>query len=227
MTALIVCSHGTADPNGQRAIDAVIEEVRALLPGVTVSAAVVDVEEHLLDGVMATHDPAEPVVVVPLLLSVGFHTAVDIARAVRSHPGAVQTRPLGTHPLIADVLVDRLTDAVPAGLGAGDHIVLAAAGSSNPLAEDDVRQVAERLQYLTGAQVTVGYASAATPRVKDAVAAARAFGADRVIVASHVLAPGFFARVVAGAGADIVTAPLAPDARVARVVVERWRTAAI
>jgi hypothetical protein len=48
-----------------------------------------------------------------------------------------------------------------------------------------------------------------------------------VFAASYVLAPGHFAGVIAAAGADVVTEPLAPDDAVAAVVVERYRAALV
>ncbi|MDQ0645508.1 sirohydrochlorin chelatase [Microbacterium murale] len=225
MTTLIACSHGTNDRAGQEAVRRLIDDVRELLPEVRVVAAVVDVEQPQIDEVIAQEAPGDDVVVVPLLLSVGYHTAVDISRAVESHANARQAEPLGTHPLIADVLVDRLSDAMPDGWMPGDHVVLAAAGSSNPAALVDVEAVATRLRSMVPAPVTVGYASASVPRIRDAVAHARSNGAVRVIAASHVLAPGFFAGLVGGAGADIVSLPLAPDTRIARVVVDRYHAA--
>lgn len=223
MTTLIACSHGTNDPAGQDAVRRLISDVRALLPEVRVVAAVVDVEQPQIDEVIAREAPRDDVIVVPLLLSVGYHTAVDIARAVATHANARQAKPLGTHPLIVDVLAARLTDALPSGWLPGDHVVLSAAGSSNPAALEDVEAVARMLRPNVPAPVTVGYASASVPRIRDAVAHARARGAERVIAASHVLAPGFFARLVSGAGADAVSLPLAPDPRIAQVVVERFR----
>lgn len=225
MTTLIACSHGTNDRAGQDAVRRLIDDVRALLPDVRVVAAVVDVEQPQIDEVIARETPEDDVIVVPLLLSVGYHTAVDISRAVRQHTNARQSEPLGTHPLIADILVDRLSAALPDGWQPGDHVVLAAAGSSNPAALVDVEAVATRLRALIPIPVTVGYASASVPRIGDAVADARGAGAVRVIAASHVLAPGFFAGLVWTAGADIVTLPLAPDPRVAQVVVDRYRAA--
>lgn len=222
MTTLIACSHGTNDADGQAAVRAIIDDVRAVLPGVRVVAAVVDVEQPQIDEVVAHESASDSTIIVPLLLSVGYHTAVDIARAVGRHANARQTAPLGTHPLIADVLVDRLSDAVPGGWASGDHVVLAAAGSSNPAALIDVETAAARLRALVPTAVTVGYASVAVPRISDAVGDARALGAQRVIAASHVLAPGFFAGLVRSAGADVVSAPLAPDVRIAQIVAERF-----
>ncbi|WP_300265807.1 sirohydrochlorin chelatase [Microbacterium sp.] len=225
MTTLIACSHGTSDLSGQAAIRSVVEDVRTLLPNVRVVASVVDVEQPQIDDVIAREAPRDDVIVVPLLLSIGYHTAVDISQAVQAHANVRQTPPLGTHPLIADILIDRIDSVAPGGVSADDLIVLAAAGSTNPAARDDVNEVAARLRARISAPVTVGFASAASPRIVESVAAARTAGARRVIAARHVLAPGFFAVLVDKAGADFVSAPLAPDARIAQVIVERFHAA--
>lgn len=223
MTTLIACSHGTRDEHGRRAVRLLIEEVRRQLPGTRVVGAFVDVESPDVASVVALEAGRDRVVVVPLLLSAGFHTAVDIARAMIPFPQALQTAPLGTHPLVAEVLAERVTDAVDARWRQDDHIVLAAAGSTNPAAAEDVEAVAVQLRALVPAPVSIGYASASTPSIADAVTRARAAGADRVIAARHVLAPGYFANIVQRAGADLITEPLASDPRIATVVADRFR----
>jgi hypothetical protein len=57
------------------------------------------------------------------------------------------------------------------------------------------------------------------------VAAARRAGADRVVVAAYLLAPGHFHDKLAGAGSDLVTAPLLPDERIAAVLLDRYDAA--
>jgi sirohydrochlorin ferrochelatase len=222
MTAtLIPCSHGTSDENGRRAIAALLDQTRALLPGIRVVEAFVDVQEPAIDDVVERFVQFGPVVVVPVLLSTGFHTRVDIARAVAAHPGrAVATPPLGPHDLLTEVLASRLAEA---GVDHDDAIVLAAAGSSDPAAEDDVRAMAEGLRARVDAPVHVGFAAGAGPRIADTVAEVRAGGAARVAIASYVLAPGHFARVIAGAGGDVATPPLAPDVRIATIIADRYR----
>ncbi len=128
---LIACSHGTSSPDGRAAISATVEKVRLLLPDVSVEEAFVDVQQPEIDDVVRAVSP-RPAVVVPLLLSTGFHTKVDIARAVTDAGGrATATAALGPHPLLAELLATRLHEA---GLSAGDAVVLAAAGSSDPAA---------------------------------------------------------------------------------------------
>ena len=219
MTTLIACSHGTRFPEGRDAIRALIAQVQTALPGVTIAQAFVDVEEPSVDDVVASVEG--PAVIVPLLLSAGFHTGVDIARAARTRPDVVATDPLGPHELLAQTLKQRLEDS---GLQDDDHVVLAAAGSSRPAAAVHVEQMRDLLAPLLRQPLTVGYAAGAVPRIATAVQAAREAGAARVVAASYVLAPGFFAREVAAAGADVVTPPLGADERVARVVAERYRS---
>ncbi|EZP27841.1 sirohydrochlorin chelatase [Microbacterium oleivorans] len=219
---LIACSHGTSSLDGRAAISAVVEKVRHLLPHVAVHEAFVDVQQPEIDDVVRSTSP-RPTVIVPLLLSTGFHTKVDIARAVTdAGPRATATVALGPHPLLADLLAARLHDA---GLAPGDAVVLAAAGSSDPAASVDVAGMAGVLQDRIAAPVSVGFAAGAGVRIGEAVAIARANGARRVVAASYVLAPGFFADVIGRSGADLVTAPLAPDDAVAAVVVERYLNA--
>jgi sirohydrochlorin ferrochelatase len=222
--ALIACSHGTSSEDGRRAIRALVEQVRTMLPDIRVEEAFVDVQTPEVADVVAEVAASGPVVVVPVLLSTGYHTQVDIAQAVAPHPHATASPALGPHDLLALVLEDRLAEA---DARAGDAIVLAAAGSSDPAAETDVRAMASRLAELLGSPVTVGFAAGAHPRIGEAVEAARAAGAERVVAASYVLAPGFFADVIAGAGADVVTSPLAPDLRIAALVAERYQAARI
>ena len=218
---LIACSHGTSDPAGRAAIASLVADVAALLPDVRVVPAFVDVEEPRVADVVDQWALAGPVVVVPLLLSTGFHTKVDIARAMEAHPGVAVAAPaLGPHEVLIDVLESRLASV---GFGApGDAVVLAAAGSTDPAAAVDVDVVASQLSARLGVPVRIGFAAGAGPRIPDVVAEVRAAGARRVVAASYVLAPGFFARVIAAAGADVVTAPLVPDERLAGVVTERF-----
>ncbi len=219
---LVACSHGTSSDAGRAAIRMLLDQVRALLPGTTVVEAFVDVQQPEVDDVVTEWAAKGPVVVVPVLLSTGFHTRVDIARAVASHTNAVAAPPLGPHDLLALVLESRLADL---DLDGGDAVVLAAAGSTDPGAAVDVDAMARRLEECLGMPVRVAYAAGATPRIADAVADARAQGATRVVAASYVLAPGYFADVIAKAGADAVTAPLAPDLRIAALIAERYAEA--
>ena len=223
---LVACAHGTRSPTGRRLIAELALAARDLRPGLVTTAAFVDVQPPTVVDVVASLSAAgQPAVVVPLLLSGGYHVHVDIAGAVADAESAVAARPLGPDPRLVEVLRDRLTEA---GADAGDprtSVVLAAAGSSDVRAVADVEATAALLQRSWAGPVTTGYGSAAMPTVPDAVAAARRAGADRVVVAAYLLAPGHFHDKLAGAGADAATAPLLPDERIAAVLLDRYDAA--
>ena len=224
---LVVCAHGTRDPLGRRTVAEVVTAVATRLPGVTVHEAYVDVHgpevADVVAALPAADGPGPAAVVVPLLLAAGYHVRVDLAEAVQGRPDVVVTGALGPDDRLVDVVLDRLAAAtVPDGAA----VVLAPAGSSDERSQADSRETAHRLGARTGAPVRVGYAAGARPPVACAVTAARVEGATDVVVASYLLAPGFFQRRLEGCGADVVTAPLLPDPRVVEVVVDRYLAAA-
>lgn len=216
---LLVCAHGTDDPDGQAVVIAIADAVAQRLPDVRVDVAYVDVQEPRLDAVV-DRLVAEglSVVVVPVLLTLGFHTEVDVAEAVAAHPGrVVSTGPLGPDPRLEAALIDRLREA---GTPEGAAVVVAVAGSSRPESADIGRGVAEGVRQRWSGPVTVGFLSAADPRVDVAVAAAQ--GSLPVAVASYLIGPGFFQRRVRRAGADVAADPLGPHPLLIDVVVDRY-----
>jgi sirohydrochlorin ferrochelatase len=223
---LIACAHGTRNPTGRRLVAELALAARSLRPGLETTAAFVDVQPPTVVDVVAGLSAAgRPAVVVPLLLSGGYHVHVDIAGAVAGAAGTVAARPLGPDPRLVEVLHDRLVSAGADPRDPLTAVVLAAAGSSDVRAVADVESTADLLQRTWAGPVTTGYGSAATPTVPDAVAAARRAGAERVVVASYLLAPGHFHDKLAGAGADVVTTPLLPDDRIAAVLLDRYDVA--
>ena len=203
----------------------ILTGVAAARPDLDVREAFVDVQQPEVADVVAhaLDNDASAAVVVPLLLSVGFHVKVDIAEAV-DQPGATAASPLGPDPRLVDILVDRLETA---GLAADDSVVLAAAGSTDPAAALAVESVAAGLADRLTQPVTIGYGAGAEPRVPAAIETARADvpPGGRVVVASYLLAPGYFYDRVLEAGADVVAAPLAPDDRLVEIVLERYDAA--
>jgi sirohydrochlorin ferrochelatase len=213
--ALVACAHGTRDPAGRRAVDALRDAVAARRPGLRVVEAYIDVQEPSLPLVLGVLGSA---VVVPLLLSAGYHVNVDVAAAVDSAgPGIRRARALGPDGALAEVLAERLDRA-----GLADHaVVLAAAGSSDHHAVRDVEQTAHDLGRLIARDVVAAYASAAEPRVGDAASALAAAG-RRVAVASYVMAPGFFYDRLREVRADLHSAPLLPHPAIVELVLRRY-----
>lgn len=217
---LVGCSHGTDSTTGRAAIRTILAGVRAARPDLDVREAFVDVQQPAVAAVVEQAvSESGGAVVVPLLLSVGFHVRVDIAAAVAGRT-ATAAGPLGPDVRLVAMLVDRLHDA---GAGPQDAVVLAAAGSTDPRAAAAIEAVSAGLRAAwPGGPITVAAGAGGLPRVLDAVAAARAAGAERVVVAAYLLAPGYFHDRLLAAGADLVTAPLAPDARLVAIVLDRF-----
>lgn len=215
---LVLVAHGTGRPAARTAVGALVADVRALLPDVRVRLAHVDVQSPSLTTVMADVRAAGGrAVVVPLLLAAGYHVEVDIAAAVDPARDVV-TPTFADHPALVDIALGRIDRT---GL---DALVVAAAGSSRAGAREQVQRFAAAVGVAAGVPVTVGWAASGAPTVADAVAAARSGG--RVGVVTYLLAPGVFAaraRTAAlDAGAVVVGSPLAPDPRLAAIVVERF-----
>ncbi len=222
LPVLVACGHGTGDPAGRRALAQLRLAIGARRPGIEVAAASVDVQKPALAAVVAGLSAAgRRSVVVPLLLSAGYHVHVDIARVVATSGAlAVAAAALGPDEALVDVLQRRLGEC---GAQADDAVVLAAAGSSDPRAVADVELVAAALGRRRGQPVTAAYLSAAEPAVAAAVAAARAAApGGAVTIAGYLLAPGFFATRLATMGADRVSGPLAPDDALADLALRRY-----
>ncbi|MGZ8176634.1 sirohydrochlorin chelatase [Williamsia sp. SKLECPSW1] len=215
---LVLVAHGTRSAAGVGTVARLADLVADRVGPVRV--AFVDVLGPTPSEVLDEIDG--PAVLMPAFLASGYHVRVDIPEHVRGtgRTDVRVTSALGPDPAIAQVLLARLREA---GWRAGDHVVLAAAGSSDPHALTDVRTAADQLARLTGAPVDVGYAATASPTVAEAVGAARVAGARRVAVAAHLLAPGMFHARLTGAGADLVAEPLGADPALADLVAARFR----
>jgi sirohydrochlorin ferrochelatase len=205
VSVLHVVAHGTRSVAGQGQIRALADTVALRRPELDVRLSYVDVQQpRIADAVT----PGS--VVVPLLLSTGYHVRVDIARAAEGN--AVVTPPLGPDPV--------LTAALRRRLPAYDAVVLAAAGSSDPRWRADIDAIA------AGLGAHVAYASGTGRRVPDVVAELRRGGARRIAIAAYLLAEGLFYRSLHQAGADSVTPPLCHDPTVADLVLSRYDLAA-
>jgi len=158
-------------------------------------------------------------VLVPLLLTSGYHDRVDLPTAIAAaRRGTAHAPVLGPDRRLAVALADRLGEA---GRQQTDAVVLAAAGSTDPAAIASVHAQAGLLAAELGTEVAVGFGSAAAPDIPTAVAAARAAGAHRVAIAPYLLAPGHFADRLATAGADLVAEPLGAHPAVIELVLDR------
>lgn len=214
---VILTAHGTHDARGKAEVQALAAAVDRRLAGWRVDLAWLSLVEPSLAEV-ASRGPA---VVVPLLLGTGYHVLTDIPGVLEEHaPGSLVTAHLGPDTGLVSALVSRMKECGPRPSG----VVLAAAGSSHPVARSQARQTADSLAAALGVPVGVGYLSGPGPDVGTALARMREVVPGRLAVATYLLASGAFSRradEVARRFGVPASAPLAAHPAVVDVIVRR------
>ncbi|MEQ6899497.1 sirohydrochlorin chelatase [Nocardioides sp. YIM 152588] len=238
--ALVALAHGSRDPRSAATISALVAEAKAQRPDLRIEKAFLEKSKPGFQTVVDRLVRAgyDEIVVVPLLLVEAFHARVDvpamIAEATERHPGLkIQaTAVLGLEACFLEVLDQRLRSALKeARVRELDALVLAAAGTSDPLAN----QAVARLARVWGAHhklpVTAAYATSAPPATGEAVRAFRGEGRRHIAVASLFLAPGTLVdratELALEAGAVAVSEPLGAHPEVARIILARYAVGAV
>jgi sirohydrochlorin ferrochelatase len=236
----VALAHGSRDPRSAATIKALVDEVRGMRPDLRVEQAFLELSKPSFTTVVDRLVKAgfDEIVVVPLLLTEAYHAKVDVPRAIAEaterHEGLRirGTDVLGLEPVFLEVLDRRLRAALSdARVRELDALVLAAAGSSDQLAN----QAVSRLARLWGSRhrlpTVAAYASAAPPATGEAVRQFRAEGRRHIAVGSLFLAPGTLpdraAELALEAGAVAVSDPLGADPEVARTVLARYAVGAV
>ncbi|GAB3616821.1 hypothetical protein GCM10027416_13780 [Okibacterium endophyticum] len=228
-TALVAVSHGTSSLDGQRAVEALTDAVASLVPERRVTAGFVDVQHPDVPVTLGGLAADQPAVIVPVLLSAGYHVHVDLAEAAADAGRLARvSKALGPDDRLVRVLVRRLRAA---GLRADDQVVLACAGSSDSRAVADCAETARRLSLRLGRDVRAGFISAVEPELSQAVRETRQeHPGARVIISAYLLAPGYFYDLAVAAGADAITQPLLtadgePPHEIVSIVCDRFTEA--
>jgi sirohydrochlorin ferrochelatase len=190
---LVAVAHGTREPAGPATIERLLDAVRRRLPGVEVVGSYVELVEPSMHEVLGRL--RRPAVVVPLLLSTGYHVRTDLpAAAARASAPVRLAPPLGPSTLLTAALADRVRQAgaVPVA-----PVVLGAAGSSDPAAAAAVHRAARMFRKVWRGPVSCGFLSMASPSVDAALERAFLRASRPVTLAPYLLAPGRFAQELA------------------------------
>jgi sirohydrochlorin ferrochelatase len=238
--ALVALAHGSRDPRSAETIHALVREVKALRPDLTIERAFLELSKPSFQTVVdrLVRKGHDEIVVVPLLLTEAYHAKVDVPAAVREaserHPGVKITAAgiLGLETQFLEILDIRMREALKASrVRELDALVLAGAGSSDAMANQAVARLARLWGTRHKLPVTAAFASAAPPTTGEAVRQFRAEGRRHIAVASLFLAPGFLpdrARELAlEAGAVAVSEPLGAHPELARAVLARYAVGAV
>lgn len=176
--ALLAVSHGTDDAAGAAAIAALVARVREALSDVEVIEAFVDVQQP--DAAELAPALSGPLVIVPLLLSSGFHVHHDLHGIAKVRPDTVIADPMGPDPRLAEVLAQRM----PAS---DSPVILAVAGSRDPRSLTDAEGMAAQLETRLGREVHPAYLAARQPDLPTALREH-----PDAVVSTYLLAQGYF-----------------------------------
>jgi sirohydrochlorin ferrochelatase len=229
---LVLVAHGSRDPRFGATARRVRDAVAVRLPGVEVVLSYLDLDEPLVGEVLATgSETGDDPVVVPLLLSAGYHHKIDLPAIIAEHrPFAQQTDVIGTRSFTA-ALADRLLEA---GLHERDGVILSAVGSSDESADRHVRRRAIELSTYLHRPVEVVFATklgSGNRAVATAVRRLRAVGAERIALSPYFLSAGLLIERVesaldALADETLVAGPLGAHPDVVEGICGLYRTAA-
>jgi sirohydrochlorin ferrochelatase len=212
MPVLLIAAHGTRSPAGLATTRRLTDAVRAARPALSVELCFLDVLtpslEDALDALVG-----QQVVVVPLLLSPGYHVLTDIPRVVSGRASVRVARHLGPDPLVLEAVAQRLAE-LPAGPAT---TLLAAVGSSQGSARREVETAASRLGARLGRGVQV------LPLDGDLRSTLRARPAP-VAVATYLLAEGLFLDKLRSAaeGVAAVAEPIGTHPALVELVLARF-----
>ncbi|THV11262.1 sirohydrochlorin chelatase [Nocardioides caeni] len=220
MARLVTVAHGTRTTAGNLVAARITADAGRRL-GMPTTTSYVELCEPLFADVVAATET--PTVVVPLLLSTGFHLRQDLPTAVAAATRRDLVRlgtGLGPDPLLAQAQAERLRDA---GARPGQPVVLVAAGSSDPLALDDLERATRLLAHAWGTPVRLATLTGLGPRPHSVVRAGDA-------VSPYLLATGHFHRKARAealaSGAGVVADVIGPHRRVVDLVCGRARALA-
>jgi sirohydrochlorin cobaltochelatase len=223
---LLLAAHGTRDPAGVAAFQALAARVarRAAPDGIEVAGGFIELSAPpLRDAVtsLAGTSPAR-IVAVPLILSAAGHAKGDIPAALdrehARHPAVsfAYARTLGPHPTLIELLNTRIVavahDQPPAVLVVGR-------GSTDPDANADVVKTARLLwEGRDYPLAETAFVSLARPDVAEGLERCRLLGARRIVVAPYFLFPGVLPDRVAEQAARYAAAHPGLDIVVAGVL---------
>jgi sirohydrochlorin ferrochelatase len=191
---LVVVAHGTRNLDGNDVARTIATRAGERL-GVPTRASFVELSEPLFSDVMVETEVRT--VVVPLLLSTGFHVRHDLPEAAeKASAPVVLGRQLGPDPLLAEAQVARLREA---GAAPDQRVVLVAAGSTDEAATCDQMGAVALLARAWGGPVELATLSGHGPRPAEVVRPGDA-------VSPYLLSPGFFHDRVRRESPDAVVA---------------------
>ena len=241
--ALLIVGHGSRDPRGVQEFHELVALLRARDARLKVEGGFIELSRPPISECVERLVGAgsREICAVPLMLLAAGHAKDDIpatlVREKTSHPEVTfhYGRALGIRPELLGLMDERISAVVPEHEREKTTVLLVGRGSSDPDANSDLAKMA-RLYYegRPYPMVETAFVSLALPSVPEALERCERFGARRVVVFSYFLFTGVLEerireqseRFAAESGLEVRYAGyFGPDARVADLVLERYREA--
>jgi sirohydrochlorin cobaltochelatase len=239
--ALLIVGHGSRDPRGAEEFQELVSLVRARAP-MHVEGGFIELSRPPISECVNNlrERGAREVSAVPLMLLAAGHAKDDVpATLVReklTHPDLDfhYGRALGIRPELLELMDERISAVVPEEEKEGTAVLIVSRGSSDPDANSDLAKMA-RL-FFEGRPyplVETAFVSLAPPSVTEALERCRRLGAGRVAVFSYFLFTGVLEERIRVQSRNFAednpemevryAGYFGPDARVAALVMERYR----
>jgi sirohydrochlorin cobaltochelatase len=239
--ALLIVGHGSRDPRGAEEFHELVSLVRDHAP-MPVEGGFIELSRPPISECVNNlrERGAREVSAVPLMLLAAGHAKDDVpATLVReklTHPDLDfhYGRALGIRPELLELMDERISAVVPEEEREGTAVLIVGRGSSDPDANSDLAKMA-RL-FFEGRPyplVETAFVSLAPPSVTEALERCRRLGAGRVAVFSYFLFTGVLEERIREQSRNFAednpemevryAGYFGPDARVAALVMERYR----
>ena len=241
--ALLVVGHGSRDPRGAQEFHELVALMRERSPGLRVEGGFIELSRPPISEcvVRLVGAGSREISAVPLMLLAAGHAKDDIpATLVREKMGHPEVdfhygRALGIRPELLELMEERISAVVPENEREETAVLAVGRGSSDPDANSDLAKMA-RLFYegRPYPMVEIAFVSLAPPSVPEALERCERLGARRVVVFSYFLFTGVLEerireqseKFAAKSGLEVRYAGyFGPDARVADLILERYREA--
>ena len=241
--ALLVVGHGSRDPRGAREFQELVALIRERDPGLKVEGGFIELSRPPISECVGrlVGAGAREISTVPLMLLAAGHAKDDIpatlVREKMSHPeiNFHYGRALGIRPELLELMDGRMSAVISEDEKRETAVLIVGRGSSDPDANSDLAKIA-RLFYegRSYPMVETAFVSLTPPSVPEALERCERLGVRRVVVFSYFLFTGVLEERIreqseefaAQSGVEVRYAGyFGPDARVADLVLERYREA--
>ena len=242
--ALLVVGHGSRDPRGAEEFHELIDLVRERNPELSVEGGFIELSRPPISECVSrlAETGTRRVAAVPMMLLAAGHAKDDIpatlVREKNSHPDLSfqYGRALGVRPELLELMDERISAVVPEGEKEETAVLVVGRGSSDPDANSDIVKICRLFwEGRSYPMVEPAFISMTPPNVAAGLDRCRKLGAKRIVVFSYFLFAGVLeerireqTRTFAEQSPEtevLYAGYFGPDARVADLVIERYREA--